>query len=179
MDGRSRGQAARAGTAGHPRAVPGGSRRLSPPVPSAGGAGWPAASPRRPRVLRTYPANALPGASPGGAPGIRELGRRGRRRGLSPARPGSKGSAASAGGAPKGRQIPTGAARRRAALPAGRREGTGREVGRRREGVEAGDVEGGPADPLPRLSITPQIRCHCAAPGRQWTGPQTSLSRLL
>lgn len=141
---------------GDSRPPAGGPRRIALPFrlfPLPGGAGWPAASPRRPRVLRTYPANALPGAFPEQPPASASWEAREAAAPQPGAARGAAGSAASAGGAPKGRQIPTGRARRRAAL-------TGRKEGGNREGGGGGGgrgrrwrCEGGPADP-PRLSIT-------------------------
>ena len=178
--GLSRGRTAGAGAAvrgGRPRAIPGGSRRLPTPVPSAGGCGRERQGPARSRPVgrvaaaspstQNLPASAPPGASPGGARGTRDPGRRGRLRGLGPARPGSEGSGAGAGSAPKGRQIPTGAARRRAALLAGRREGAGREE-EEREG-RAG------RRPLARTYQSPRrSNVPAAHQGGGGTGPQRS-----
>lgn len=116
-----------------PRAVPGRISVFPRPFPLPG---EPAGRPRRRGVpeCSEHPGRTLPGAFPEAPPASRRLGGGAGARGLSPARPGGAKSSARRGQRPQGEQIPTGAARRRAALPAGRRREPGGEVGRRREG---------------------------------------------
>lgn len=96
---------------GRPRAVPADRAvfpRLFPRLRKAGARAEPARRPRRRGVpeCSQLTRRARHPEVPPEAPAASATGRRGRRRGLGPARPGSEGLAASAGGAPKGRQIP-------------------------------------------------------------------------
>lgn len=132
---------------GHRRARP------TPGLRAQGGsrAGQGLSAPQRPRGLGTYPTGAPPAASPGGAHRICDPSRCGNRRTVGAPRPAGRDTVASAGGAPKGRQVPT--ERLATVLASGRKEeGAGREEGKEQEG---GGGSGGhslslinhPADP--------------------------------
>lgn len=139
------------------------------------GARWPAEPPRRPRVLRTYPASAPPGASPGGTRSIGDRGRRGSLHRLGPARPASEGTAASTGGAPGQADphwsgSPPGSASSR--KEGGSGGGGGKQSGREQEEEEGGREGRRPLSctyQSPRRSNVPAVH-----PGGGCTSPQRS-----